>query len=91
MGKWGKSKISGGSSGCTRRSGNYQSFGGGYRSFKDGFISVSLLSSRKKFGDKSSGRTRVKAKDQDDTRSYNCQWFRHYARDRTKPKLGGQK
>ena len=48
-----------------RRSGNYRSFGRGYRSVKDGFSSVSSSSSRKKFGDKSSGRDGVKAKDKD--------------------------
>ena len=61
------------------------------RASEEPIVSVSLSSSRKKFGDKSSGRARVKAKDKENKRSYNCQWFRHYARDRTKPKLGGQK
>ena len=48
-----------------RRRGNYWSFGGGYRSIKDGFSSVNSSSSRKKFGDKSNGRDRVEAKDKD--------------------------
>ena len=73
------------------RSGDYRSFGGGYWNVKDGFTSISSSSSRKKFGDKSSGRDGVKANDKDDTRSYNCQRFGHYARDCTKPKSGGRK
>ena len=74
-----------------RRSGNYRSFGGGYRNVKDGFSSVSSSSSRKKFGDKASGRDGVKAKDKGNMRSYNCQRYGHYARDCTKPKSGGRK
>ena len=42
-----------------------------------GFSSVSSSSSRKKFGDKSSGRDGVKAKDKDDTKCFNCQRLNH--------------
>ena len=74
-----------------RRGGSYRSYGGGYRSVRDAFGGVSSSSPRKRFGDKSSGKDGVKTKDKDDTRCFNCQRFRPYARDCTKAMSGGRK
>ena len=57
---------------------------------EDGFRSGDSTPSRRKFDDKSSGRDRVKDKDKDDVRCYNCERFGHYARDCVKSKSRGR-